>query len=345
MSHFLVLLTHLKDQEDLACQMLPFCEDTSDLPEPFLAFVDNTAEYREEYETGQREEVLTPDGTRVSPWTSFVRNESGVWVEKDGWDIPKDALKARDLDGKDGFVLERTPWKKVHATFEEHCQQYHNEEPDDQGRYGYFSNPNAKWDWYTIGGRWKGFFRARPGCSGELGESGAFGNESAPDHFDWIQKSDIDFDAMMATAGAEASVLFDQVAALYATHGVPVSGDEVRTKVGEDHAAFREYFWGQPALRAMEEAKLVPFMAGPEFVASFGDGTEAHRAHFVETARLGAVCPYAILHEGQWLERGEMGMFGMSNDKVDKNDWVRFAWSVIDGLPDDARLCAVDCHI
>ncbi|AQS86669.1 hypothetical protein AA101099_2488 [Neoasaia chiangmaiensis NBRC 101099] len=26
----------------------------------------------------------------------------------------------------------------------------------DTGRYGYFHNPDAKWDWYEIGGRWSG---------------------------------------------------------------------------------------------------------------------------------------------------------------------------------------------
>ena len=32
-------------------------------------------------------------------------------------------------------------------------------------------NPNAKWDYWTIGGRWKGFLKAKDGQKG-----GKFGN-------------------------------------------------------------------------------------------------------------------------------------------------------------------------
>lgn len=27
-----------------------------------------------------------------------------------------------------------------------------------ENMYGYWKNPNSKWDWYQIGGRWRGFF-------------------------------------------------------------------------------------------------------------------------------------------------------------------------------------------
>ena len=60
---------------------------------------------------------------------------------------------------------------------------------DDDHKYGYVvmkdgqvikavrrTNPNAKWDWYCVGGRWTGFLRLKDGAKGELGRPGVFGN-------------------------------------------------------------------------------------------------------------------------------------------------------------------------
>ena len=34
------------------------------------------------------------------------------------------------------------------------------------GAKGYWRNPNARWDWWETGGRWRGLLRLRPGKSG-----------------------------------------------------------------------------------------------------------------------------------------------------------------------------------
>ncbi len=36
----------------------------------------------------------------------------------------------------------------------------------DTGRHGYWANPNAKWDWYTVGGGWYGLIEANVGGHG-----------------------------------------------------------------------------------------------------------------------------------------------------------------------------------
>ena len=37
------------------------------------------------------------------------------------------------------------------------------------GKRGYWSNPNAKFDWFDCGGRWRGYLRLKPGCTGTYG--------------------------------------------------------------------------------------------------------------------------------------------------------------------------------
>jgi hypothetical protein len=64
-------------------------------------------------------------------------------------------------------------------------------------------NPNSKWDWYSIGGRWTGFFKPKNGAKGKLGRSGAFGNQPEENHFDSMLKKDIDFEGMKAEERAK----------------------------------------------------------------------------------------------------------------------------------------------
>jgi hypothetical protein len=64
-------------------------------------------------------------------------------------------------------------------------------------------NPKSKWDWYTIGGRWMGFFKAKKGVNGKLGQAGVFENKAEEGHFDQLRKGDIDWEGMVAESKAE----------------------------------------------------------------------------------------------------------------------------------------------
>lgn len=68
-------------------------------------------------------------------------------------------------------------------------------------------------------------------------------------------------------------------------------------------------------------------------------GTYVRRAHASVTST------YAMLIDGEWVARGEMGWFGMSRGDLDKETWSTKVAETIDGLPDDTLLTLVDCHI
>lgn len=84
-----------------------------------------------------------------------------------------------------------------YETFAEYIQDYYGTtivpygtEPDlsDEHRYGYAlvdengeitkvirrTNPNAKWDWWVLGGRWRNFLKLKEGCTGKSGEPSVF---------------------------------------------------------------------------------------------------------------------------------------------------------------------------
>ena len=140
MSHFVVLV--IGDNVDL--QLAPFNEQ----PEPGdphvkLVFNDQTDEFRKEYDEGDVEIIKHPDGS---------------WVF---------AHAATDNDRAAQIAPVSVKFSELYSTFEEFCKEWHSSEPNEQGRYGYHSNPKAKWDWYVVGGRWSGYFKAKPGVIGK----------------------------------------------------------------------------------------------------------------------------------------------------------------------------------
>ena len=56
--------------------------------------------------------------------------------------------------------------KREYETIKDFAEGYYGysaiaDENEDDYRYGYYYNPNAKWDWYSEGGRWRGFIKRR----------------------------------------------------------------------------------------------------------------------------------------------------------------------------------------
>jgi len=54
--------------------------------------------------------------------------------------------------------LEGKSYKEYYAEFDKFVDKYHGGECRDDNRVGYITNPNYRWDWYQLGGRWNGFY-------------------------------------------------------------------------------------------------------------------------------------------------------------------------------------------
>lgn len=57
------------------------------------------------------------------------------------------------------------------------------------------------------------------------------------------------------------------------------------------------------------------------------------------------IVPFAILHEGEWQEKGSMGWFGMVSDEKDRDEWNAYVRKFLVELDPEIELSAVDCHI
>lgn len=206
------------------------------------------------------------------------------------------------------------------------------------------TNPNRKWDWWVVGGRGSGYLKLKDGAVGELGDKGIMGScaDDGPGRADIALKRDIDFAGMRDEAGEKAAKRWDKaaaakVAAWLAEDATWTNWDDVRQQAGSIEAA-RETYNAQPPVAAIKAAFKGEFFLQPDqFLAS--------REDYVQAARDRACAPYAVVKDGQWIAKGEMGWFGMSNDDVSQEDWNRKVNELFDSLSDDTLLTVVDCHI
>jgi hypothetical protein len=197
------------------------------------------------------------------------------------------------------------------------------------------TNPNSKWDWYQLGGRWQGYFKLKPGAQGLLGEPGVFETNVKPGYADQARKRDIDWEGMRKEAGDSAAKFWDSV------YAVSPSGweswDSIRNRISDDKLA-RDTYNNQPGRKALIRSKNSDLFW-------VDDSVLVPRNIYISDAENAAGISFALVKDGQWIERGEMGRWGQHTDTVVYTVWCTKIRELIDNLDDDVLLSAVDCHI
>jgi hypothetical protein len=263
MSHFSVLVIGPHDSVD--DQLAPYHEfETTGNNDQFVQDLDITEAKRSEFKEDRRSMLKLADGELVSHYDDrFYRDPSAEELRKAGplgfmgtgfgngisW-TSKDWGDGRGHRGKIRFTPEGA--EEVELPYENFAEwlDYEllgpGESPDLSGkhRYGYAvlnsegevvqvikrTNPSAKWDWWTIGGRWDGQLEGKNQCLKEE-----------------------------LTAPPEAT--------------------------------------------------------------------------------------FAVIYNGQWYGRGEMGWWGCVSNEKDKDQWHEEFRKLLEGLPPETPLTVVDCHI
>jgi hypothetical protein len=228
---------------------------------------------------------------------------------------------------------------------------------DEKGYYYYSTyNPNSKWDWYVIGGRWTGYFKVKAGSKvAVLGQPGVFGNKADEGTADQLLKGDIDFETMRDEAAFKAECQYATYAKL--SKGLPkhipwseyvkrIEIEVQRREVGEItqeefvvmRDTIRKEYFTQPVIETLQKSDEFGFMFDfDEFLVP--------RQTYIAQAMAGAISPYAFVKEGKWYQKGQMGWFGMSSDEMTQAEWDKIVNDMLDSLPDDTLVTLVDCHI
>jgi hypothetical protein len=309
MSHFTVLVVCPPDtnqenvNECLLWALDPYYEQVEP-DSPYAVFKDETEEYREQYEKETQEYIVMPDGRLCLPWD-------------DEFEVPDPNIPGF-CSHKVPEHLERrqVPFKETYKTFEEFVQQWHDRPYDEkEGGFGYYHNPNAKWDWWQLGGRYEGWLTVKAGTERDtliFGGPGVFGHDKnayvRPDGrfgCDGCRKADLDFDCERERNIASVKERWERMVA----------------EGHENSADLRKFKYGFELEDTFESV-----MAQAE-----------HENPFLT---------FAILLDGHWYEKGHMGAFGIVNgSKSQISGWCGEVNDLWNKIPYDAVVVVVDCHI
>lgn len=158
-SIFLQRLTQLSTtfsravDEAVAKQLEPFYISTDD--PRYLEFVDQTEELKQEYED-TIDCIKLPQGKIVPARYGFYQNrfeiQNGKVFQRKAGPIgqPRRTKRAKRMR-----ALPNYPFRKLYKDFRQFAEEWaYADWHEEQQTYGFYINPDAQWDWYSIGGRW-----------------------------------------------------------------------------------------------------------------------------------------------------------------------------------------------
>lgn len=333
MSHFVVFVIG----EDVDAQLEPYWELDLSFEEakddPRSVFEDNTEEVEEGWKSKIIERVLGPGEENHSPYDYDIRKKA--FPNHDPFNMPH-RVTAEDLP--EGYRLESFKAEQLYESKKAYAKDYHGYNEFD-GRFGYFVNPNAKWDWFSIGGRWSNWLKIKPGAKSVLGEPGVFGRQSkAPGFSDQARICDIDFEYHRNEAKKSAEKYFDNIESVLSGYPDTKTWEECR-ELHSDIEAARAFYHNQAAIPLLKQFDR-NFLAGCS-VQDYKMGRDAYVAKMISNAGM----PYAVVCDGEWYGQGEMGWFGISLGDKDTHTWHEEVMAILNAQDPTTLLTVVDCHI
>lgn len=217
---------------------------------------------------------------------------------------------------------------------------------DDEGEETTY-NPKSRWDWYEMGGRWRGFFPMKPEGSGVVGGAGVFKNEAPPCTADQLKLGDVDFERAIREREAGARKRFGEWKSCWEKVG-PSYKDTVSWKTmkesaqlrGEPVETARKAYHAQPLIEASNKNEKLRYMRDC-CVEEFGFDEEKYVAECKE----GILVPHAFVIGGHWIQQGRMGWWAIMSPETEAAEWSAFSKIIYSQIDKDTLVTAVDCHI
>lgn len=178
-------------------------------------------------------------------------------------------------------------------------------------KYVAYTNPNSKWDWWEVGGRWS-------------------------DSKDFVtQKKNINIDKMIEEYKLDLTETYTEVKAIFDKYPEHRMWRDILAECNDNYDKAREIYNTQPAAKELSrywltesEMQLIKNSTVEEYIV----------------AKLKTYAPcFGVVTEDGWYESGEMGWFATVRNE-DEN-WYDTFMNLWNSIPDDYYIWTVDCHI
>lgn len=313
MSHFTVAIIS-DGKKPIEEYLEPFCECTEN--RQYLEFYNIEDEERKRYNTEKKTVVEIAKGVYKDIYDEmfFVPTDEQFYCANANSENIR--VWRRFEGGQDLFfysdygkfpIVEKLACE-VYSTFDEYMIANGYEKDESQNAFGYWYNPNAKWDWYVVGGRWKGLLKA---TKGEHGASSSIRPKAnVAGHYDIAQIKDIDFS--IDTDAYVSAIRFWEVC----VEKQPLKSDE-------NPASFHCY------------------MKPEYYKEQFGTKERFARAQ-------SELSTFAVItNDGKWHEQGQMGWFGVCDASGKQTQEWYDGWynTFVKNVDPEWYITIVDCHI
>lgn len=311
MSHFVVMVIGPETPEEVDKALCPFQELDLDRKE---IINDSRSEFEKKFTIKQahKEYEKFLDSCPTQEQLDYARENllknstNNNFLEPINKEEFKKYCKSNKLD-EYNIGIEIT--KDKYLTLEDWISDWHDYYLNKSNtHWGYYCNPNAKWDWYQIGGRWTGYFRVKEGEIGALGES-SWCNKNIKleaSQVDMARIGDIDFEAMYCAMRIKAENNWEEG-----------QKEENKRAVGTNKSVIKYFMYGIEKGETKEE--------------------------YIDKEC--SCATFAVIKDGQWYEKGEMGWWNLVSNEKEEDDWNKEFNKLIKSLSEDTMLTIVDCHI
>lgn len=357
MSHFTVLVsTKTGSDEELRAVLQPYHEfECTGTEDEYVVDVDETDALRKQWQKGTETRYRSPDGKLHEAYgDEFYRDLTPKEADKIGiggtggngtmsW-TSKDWGDGRGYRTKVHFLP--VGWEKVQVpspdveTFRKWVSDYTGRDevlPGGRSKHGWTevtsldpdgevlrcvdrTNPHKKWDWWTVGGRWSGLLTIKTGGSS-----------------DSARRSDVDMASKIAAETKDAGEAWDKAQAIL-TGRTWLSWDAVVESTSKDYGKAREIYNAQDGLNLLRSNDAYKWHMGL-------DDFLLDRDTYARRIAMRSAMTFAILHNGEWHEKGEMGWWATVSNEKDREAWEDEWFRVYNSIPEDYTITVVDCHI
>ena len=311
-------------EQELDILMHPYGSESEDC----YVFCDYTDEVQKRFQEETTDAIRLPEGKLVDRydrriWGKFKIVDGKVYEEK----IGKLKLLKRTRKAKKMKAVLGCSFKKIYKTMHEFATEYCSYDFDEEKQgYGYYSNPDAMWDWYQIGGRWPVTFLVKEDCEDYAYGERSWGNTDeeypAPEGYKWVsaaRKRDIQWDIMKDWHMQAAKKEFQKMEAMYVHFELEP----------ERHMYVKDGFVYQYCSK----------------IYQIGETEDAFlKRHGFDPARKYYVSFCDLIDEDDWIAEGET-CDRYSGDNAMEMTWTDMIEDYIDDLNADDVLVSVDYHM
>ena len=311
--------------DNAAYQLLAAYEECTDNPE-FLEFMDESESASTEYLTKKTQVVRSLDGSLIPTYSHLFYDRFVVcdnvilerFSKEDGGD--RETKESKSLT-----LIPDYPLSSLYS-FEQYCEEYCGYRQDSEGRWGYYCNPRATWDWYSIGGRFPGELLVREDTKEALRLPKEQDKKAEhPDGYRWVngaRMKDIAWEKMHELKDTDTRAAYDRLSEAFRMQDDSKLG--VLAKITDDGIAG----WGN--MLYIKGESLDEFMARRG--ATKDDAHPLNVFAFVDS-------------EGEWHASGDMGWFGMASNEKPERLWHDELKALTEAIDPDDFIVIIDCHI